>query len=245
MAKTIAIALQKGGTGKTTLVSTLASIWGANGKKVLCVDMDSQANLTYISGIEQAKTIVDVLAEDSTIQDAVVHCDHYDLLSGDARLSHLESVEDIDLSTIKDQLAEVTNDYDFILLDTPPALGNLLRMSLYAADFVLVPVDAKPLAIKGLDALIPTIHEVDGLEILGLCLMRYNSRSVVNRELREVLAERAKNYGTILFDATIRDTVTVVESQTECKTLIDYAPKAKVTEDFNSLADEILKRLER
>ena len=192
MAKTIAVALQKGGTGKTTTVEVVASILGAKGKKVLVVDMDSQCNATFISGATPNKTIINLLMGDTTATETVCACKHYDLIAGDTRLVNLEKMGDVDVSTLKDALKSFDNQYEYILIDTPPALGNLLRVSLFASDYVLITLDAKPLAVKGLDALEPTIREVKGLQILGILLVKYNARNVISRQLRELLEERAK-----------------------------------------------------
>ena len=216
MAITISISLQKGGTGKTTTAETIAAILGSKGKKVLLVDMDAQMNSTFISGVNVKKSITD-------------------LFIGDAGLT--------------DTLAPVQKIYDFILIDTPPALGNLLKNCLLASDYVLIPTDARPLSIKGLDALEPTLNAVHDVswrfKLLGIVLVKYNERTILNRQIRELLEDRAAAMNTILFNTKIREGVAVPEAQAMQKSLIDYAPHSNPCIDYIRLTDEILGRIEK
>lgn len=248
MAITIAVALQKGGVGKSTTAETIAAILGSRGKHVLLVDLDSQMNVTFISGIEPAKTITDVFTGDADLKEAVYQCKRYDLLAADEYLANLEKIEEVEPTLLKDVLAAVQKDYDYILIDTPPALGNLLKNGLVASDYVLIPTDARPLSIKGLDALEPTLRAVKGVSghfsVLGVVLIKYNERTVLNRQIRELLIERVQTMDTILFDTKIREGVAVPEAQAMQTSLIDYAPKSKPCMDYDLLVDEILQRVE-
>lgn len=249
MAITIAVALQKGGVGKSTTAETLSAIWGSKGKRVLLVDMDSQMNVTFISGVEPDKTITDVFTGETTLKDAIYHCSHYDLIAADEYLANLEKIDDVESTLLKNTLAAVQKDYDFIVIDTPPALGNLLKNSLIASDYVLIPTDARPLSIKGLDALEPTLDAVRAVsrhfKTLGVVLVKYNERTVLNRQIRELLTERVKDMDTILLNSRIREGVAVAEAQAMQTSLIDYAPKSNPCTDYINLADEILQRIER
>ena len=248
MAITIAVALQKGGVGKSTTVETIAAILGSRGKHVLLVDLDSQMNVTFISGIEPAKTITDVFTGDADLKEAVYQCKRYDLLAADEYLANLEKIEEVEPTLLKDVLAAVQKDYDYILIDTPPALGNLLKNGLVASDYVLIPTDARPLSIKGLDALEPTLRAVKGVSghfsILGVVLVKYSERTVLNRQIKELLTERVQTMDTVLFNTKIREGVAVPEAQAMQMSLIDYAPKSKPCMDYELLVDEILQRVE-
>ena len=248
MATTIAVALQKGGVGKSTTAETIAAILGSRGKHVLLVDLDSQMNVTFISGIEPEKTITDVFTGDADLKEAIYQCKRYDLLAADEYLANLEKIEEVEPTLLEDVLAAVQNDYDYILIDTPPALGNLLKNSLVASDYVLIPTDARPLSIKGLDALEPTLKAVKGVSrhfsVLGVVLIKYSERTVLNRQIRDLLKERVQMMDTILFDTKIREGVAVPEAQAMQTSLIDYAPKSKPCMDYDLLVDEILQRIE-
>ena len=248
MAITIAVALQKGGVGKSTTAETIAAILGSRGNHVLLVDLDSQMNVTFISGIEPAKTITDVFTGEANLKEAIYQCKRYDLLAADEYLANLEKIEEVEPTLLKDVLAAVQNDYEYILIDTPPALGNLLKNGLVASDYVLIPTDARPLSIKGLDALEPTLRAVKGVSghfsVLGVVLVKYNERTVLNRQIRDLLTERVQTMDTILFDTKIREGVAVPEAQAMQMSLIDYAPKSKPCMDYDLLVDEILQRVE-
>ena len=249
MAVTLAISLQKGGTSKTTTTETLSAILGSRGYRVLLVDMDSQANCTFISGVDPDKTITDVFTGSAGITEAIYPSAHYDILPADDYLANVERLPNLEPTLLKDCLAAVQDRYDFIFVDTPPALGSLLQCSLMASDYVLIPIDPRPLAIKGLDAFVPTLEavkEASGhLKLLGIVLVRYNDRTVLNRQIRGLLEERADELGTVLFRSKIRESISVPEAQTIQKSLIDYAPKSNPCVDYQQLADEILKILNK
>lgn len=249
MAITISISLQKGGTGKTTTAETIAAILGSKGKKVLLVDMDAQMNSTFISGVNVKKSITDLFIGDAGISEVIYKAEHYDLLAADEYLANLERAAHVEPTLLTDTLAPVQKQYDFILIDTPPALGNLLKNCLLASDYVLIPTDARPLSIKGLDALEPTLNAVHDVswrfKVLGIVLVKYNERTILNRQIRELLEDRAAAMNTILFDTKIREGVAVPESQAMQKSLIDYAPHSNPCIDYIRLTDEILARIEK
>ena len=111
MAITIAVALQKGGVGKTTTAETIAAILGSRGKHVLLVDMDSQMNVTFIGNVRAEKTITDVFTGED-IRNAIYHCQRYDLLAADEYLANLEKLEDVEPTLLKNSLADIQADYD-------------------------------------------------------------------------------------------------------------------------------------
>ena len=248
MAITIAVALQKGGVGKSTTAEVVAGILGSRGKRVLLVDMDSQANVTFISGADPQKTIVDVFTGEADIREAICQCRRYDLLASNDYLVNLETIEDVEPTLLKDVLAAVQDDYDFIMIDTPPALGNLLKICLLASDYALVPIDARPFSVKGLDALEPTLEAVKSdsshFRVLGVVLIKYNERTVLNRQIKGLLNERVQEMNTVLFDTKIREGIAIPEAQAMQTSLIDYAPKSKPCMDYIALVDEILQRIE-
>lgn len=248
MAVTISVSLQKGGVGKTTTAETLSAIWGASGRRVLLVDLDPQTNSTFISGIEPSKTITDVFTGEADITEAIYKASHYDILAADEYLANLEQLDETNTSLLKEALKEVQDNYDIIVIDTPPALGTLLKNSLMASDYVLITTDARPLSIKGLDALYPTIDAAmsasGSLRILGIVLVKYHERTVLNRQIRDLLYDRVNDMNTCLFDSKIREGIAVPESQAMQMSLIDYAPKSNPCIDYMALSKEIIKRIE-
>ena len=248
MAITISVALQKGGVGKTTTAETLSAIWGTLGKKVLLVDLDPQMNSTFISGVEPTKGITDVFTGEAKISEAIYKSAHYDILASDEYLSNLEQLDEVDLTLLKHALDQTRENYDLIVIDTPPALGNLLKNSLIASDYVLITTDARPLSIKGLDALEPTIKAAISaskhLRILGIVLVKYHERTVLNRQIKDLLDERVQSMDTCLFNSKIRESISVPEAQAMQMSLIDYAPKSNPCIDYVDLGKEILNKIE-
>lgn len=247
MATTISVGLQKGGVGKTTTVLSLGSCLGYLGKKVLIVDLDSQANSTEGSGVEPTTTIYDVFAETSTIKESITKLNLYDLVSADERLAILEQMEssEIDPNLLKDKLAAVKKDYDFIIIDTPPALGNLLQLSLVASDYVIVPCEPRPFALNRIDSFYETIKATNKkLKVLGLLLVKYSDRTTLNKQIRIALETKARLMNTQTFKTYIRDGIAVGESQTVQQPLIEYDPKSKPSIDYMEFTKEVLSRLE-
>ena len=133
----ISVALQKGGVGKTTTAQALASTLGFKKKKTLLIDMDSQGNVTFASGVDTpTKTITDVLGGACNPDEALIRCKYYDLLAADEYLTNVEVSEEVKPTLLKESIAELRNQYDFIVVDTPPALGNLSVNALAACDYL-------------------------------------------------------------------------------------------------------------
>lgn len=244
----ISIALQKGGVGKSTTAQALASTLGFKHKKTLLIDMDSQGNVTYSSGVDTPeKTITDVLGGDCRPDEALIHCKYYDLLAADQYLTNVEMAE-VEATLLKDSIKPLQDKYDFIIIDTPPALGNLSVNSLVASDYVIIPSEPRPFALQGLGALNNTIQTVQNglnskLKVLGILLIKYSNRTVLNRDIKDMIDDYAKQMGTVLFDTSIREGIAVAEAQTVREPLIDYAKSSKPNIDYKAFATEVLKKI--
>lgn len=249
MAKIISIALQKGGTGKTTTSQALASSLGNMDKRVLLVDMDAQGNLTYASNVDDAEhTLTDVLSEECSIDNTIISCKHYDLIASDSYLTNIEIAEDVPATLLSATLAPIKDQYDFIIIDTPPALGNLSFNALTASDYVIIPTEPRPFALQGIGTLYDTIKSVQitqnpSLSILGILLIKYNKRTVLNRDMRDMMMEYATKIGTTVFDTTIRESIAVPEAQTLRQPLIEYAKNSKPNQDYEAFAKEFLEKV--
>lgn len=250
MAITISIALQKGGVGKTTTALALASTLGFKKKKVLLIDMDGQRDSTYASGIDTLeKSITDVLGETCTVPEAVIKCKYYDLLGADEFLPNVELSNDVESTLLKTVLKPFKNLYDYIIIDTPPALGNLSYMSLVASDYVVIPTEPRPFALKGLGTLNNTIQSIKeslnpDLKVLGILLIKYHNRTILNRDIKEMIEDTARDMNTSVFNATIREGVAVPEAETVRLPLIDYAKNSKPNIDYKAFTTELLQKVE-
>ena len=250
MAITISIALQKGGVGKTTTALALASTLGFKKKKVLLIDMDGQRDSTYASGIDTLeKSITDVLGETCAVPDAVIKCKYYDLLGADEFLPNVELSNNVESTLLKTVLKPYKNLYDYIIIDTPPALGNLSYMSLVASDYVVIPTGPRPFALKGLGTLNNTIQSIKeslnpDLKVLGILLIKYHNRTILNRDIKDMIEDTARDMNTSVFNATIRDGIAVPEAETMRVPLIDYAKSSKPNIDYKAFTTELLKKVE-
>lgn len=248
MAITISVVLQKGGVGKSTTSQALASTLGFKHKKVLLIDLDPQTNITYSSGVDNPnRTITDVLGEDCKADEAVIECKYYDLLAADSYLTNVEMAE-VEPTLLKNVLAPLKSKYDFIIIDTPPALGNLSVNALVASDYVIIPTEPRPFALQGLGRLHSTIESVrngynSNLKVLGILLIKYHNRTVLNRDIKDMIEDYAKQMNTIVFNATIREGIAVAEAQTVRQPLIDYAKNSNPNIDYKGFTSEVLKML--
>ncbi len=247
MATIISIALQKGGVGKSTTAQALANTLGFKGRKTLLIDLDSQANTTFASGAAVKLTIFDVFNEECSTSQAIVSTKYYDLLAADERLTMIEKFE-TKADLLRNALAAVQANYDYVIIDTPPALGILLANALTASDYVIIPTEAKPFAIQGIVALSKTIQNVQErfnsrLKVMGILLIKHKVRSVLGNDLKAVVDKLAADMNTVVFDRTIREGIAVAEAQTVRKPLIDYAKSSNPNIDYKGFTTELLKMI--
>jgi len=210
----IAIANQKGGVGKTTTAVNLADALIHFGNKVLFIDMDPQHNSTstYGAQIDGANTIVDVLKKDCTAKEAIQETPLGDIIAGDGLLSQEENYFNAQKAReriLKTQLKEVDQEYDYIIMDTPPNLGIYMINALTAADGCIIPIKAEQYAIDGLGLLIDTINEVievlnEDLKIYGVVMTAYDSRNGLDTGIKEALPEVGTQKGFNTFKNSIR-----------------------------------------
>ena len=252
-AKIITFANQKGGVGKTTTSHIVAIGIAKRGYKVLVCDLDPQANLTSVLGVDPNSDIVsiyDLFEGDCNIQDAIVSTEsNIDLLVGSLMLSGADRKYSAtgDEYKLKEALEEVQDKYDYILIDTPPALGVLSLNALAATDYLIVVMTPDYFSGKGLRQFQGTVETTrkylsnPGLKINGLLLTRCdrtNLSSVINDDMQEV----AQSLDTKIYKSKIRQAVAVRESQYLELSLYDMKDSS-VLEDYESFIKELLKEV--
>ena len=249
MAKTIAIVNQKGGVGKTTTCVNLAAALFERGKRVLLCDFDPQANSTSGMGVDKtvSKGIYDVLISDIPAQEALVRTKFGDVLPSNKALAGA-GIELIGMERreflLKEALAQVSGQYDFILIDCPPSLELLTLNALCAADTILVPVQGEYFALEGLSDLMNTVRIVrrslnPRLELEGVLLTMFDGRT----NLALQVAEEVKHYfpGKV-YATVIPRNVRLSEAPSHGKPITAYDRTSRGAEAYTALAAEFLKK---
>lgn len=249
MAKIIAITNQKGGVGKTTTAPAFISGLHHRGKKVLGIDLDPQGSLGFSLGIEieNCSTIYEVLKGQVPIDEAIVSTEHGDILPSNILLSaaELEFNRPGREFLLKSQISRIELNYDYIIIDTPPALNVLTLNAYVAADSLIIPMIPEILSLLGISQIQETIETVrrcynSRLEVLGILLNKYSPRITLNQEVLELSEQIAKQLNTRVFESKIRASVTVASAPAHGESVLTFAPRSKPALDFEQLIDSVV-----
>lgn len=245
--KIIAVANQKGGIGKTTTSLALAAGLQRLKKKVLLVDLDPQANAsdTYRAEIEGVGTAYDLLVDGDT--DCIQTTPVGDIIAGDPNLKDAAKLLDGVSAAyrLKKGLASIAPNYDYVILDTPPALSVLLTNALTAADTVVIPLTSDRYGLHGLVQLNDTINDIKeftnpSLNVAGLLLVKYRKKTTLAKAVDETLPEYAELFGTKIFNTTIRESIEARKAQAVQSGLFEYAPYCNTARDYENFIKELL-----
>ena len=247
MGRTLCVANQKGGVGKTTTALNLAGALAKAGCHTLLVDLDPQCNAT--SGLGQRPTAGHPLVAGIPIRQGVCQTDipRLDLLPGSRSFRDVEALARDDPEQavrLREHLARGFSAYDFVLIDCPPSLGPLTRTALASSSEVLMPIQCEFFAMEGLTQMIEIIgriikSEAHNLQFGGIVLTMYDPTleltEEVDREVRDF-------FGEIVYETVIPRDVAVAEAPSHGKTVIDYAPRSRGTRAYVELCMEVLER---
>jgi len=254
MARIYCVANQKGGVGKTTTTVNLAAGLAQVGQRVLVVDLDPQGNATMGSGIDKralALSIYDVLLESASIAEARVRSEKgaYDVLGANRELAGAE-VELVQLERrdqrLRQALAGVVEDYDFVLIDCPPSLSLLTLNGLCVAHGVIVPMQCEYFALEGLSDLVNTIKQVHAnlnreLKVIGLLRVMFDTRITLQNQ---VSAQLKAHFGDKVFDTVIPRNVRLAEAPSYGLPGVVFDPASKGARAFVDFAQELVRRID-
>ena len=252
MGKVISCNIPKGGTCKTSSVQAIAEILSKDyDKKVCCIDTDSQCSLSIVSGIgdsDERNNLYSLLNRDCSIEECIYESTYYDIIPGSLKLSTVDrTIQEIGKENfLKEHIQYIIQKYDYILIDTAPALSLTNVMSATASDYILVTAEASYLSLSAIDQLYKTIQSVkkylnNNLEMLGVLVVRYNYRAKINRSILSTLEKQATNMHMRVFDSKIRSTVKIKEAQTQTIPLVDWGGNnCTALEDYRQFVKELI-----
>lgn len=247
--KTYAIINQKGGVAKTSTALALGEGIARKGYKVLFVDLDPQGNLSYtLKANTQGYGALGVLQRPETAKDEII-----DLFKNGSIIASTPALYGADTTItqtgkeyrLKEALATIEEGFDFCIIDTPPALGILTVNALTACTAAIIPAQADIYSLQGISQLKTTIETVKkycnpDLYIAGILITRYNGRTIIRREISELLEETAIQMNTKVYTSRIRECTALVEAQTRRESIFEYAPRSNASDDYFEFVNEIL-----
>ena len=250
----VAITNQKGGIGKTTTAIALATILNRSGHKTLLIDADAQCNAsdTFHAETEMRTTLYDVMIEGEALENAIQKTEYGDVIPGDPCLRKVAK-QLADDATASFKLADAmsafeTEEYEYIVIDTAPALGLVTTNVLMVADQVIIPVGADRYVIKGLGELVKAILAIKKnprlnpqIRIYGLLLVAYPDRTRLGKQILDEIKDISDQLGTRIISPAVRRTIKINEAHANRTPLIYYDNKCTAAQDYTVIAEDFIK----
>lgn len=248
MAKVITVINQKGGVGKTTTAHAIGAwLQRTKGKKVLFIDLDQQGNLTYATGASNSNyNSLKLLINGSLDAKKIQHTSSgFSVIPSDPALANIDMIltETGKEYRLKEALKGL-KDYDYVVIDNPPSMNVIMINALTASDFAIIPAQADIFSLQGITQLGKSLDAVKSytnkdLSVLGIVLTRHNGRTILSRDILEVIEDTAKQLKTKVYSQTIREAVAVKEAQATRKDIFSYDAKSNASQDYDALMQTI------
>jgi chromosome partitioning protein len=249
MSKILAITNQKGGVGKTSTASAIASGLNEQGYKILAIDLDPQGNFGFCldAEIDNSPTVYELMKGTASIDEVIQNRNGIDIIPSNILLSggELEFTKMGREFLLKNGIAPVINNYDLIVIDTPPSL-NLLTVNAYTAtDYLIIPMIPEILSLLGISQLRETIDLVKNVynpkvEVLGILLNKYDKRRNLTRDVEDMANMIAKELNSRVFDTKIRTSVAVAEAPAHGESVYVHSPRSNATKDYRKFVKELI-----
>lgn len=247
----IAIANQKGGVGKTTTTHAMCAGLAQKGFKVLGIDMDPQGNFSTACGADNLteSTVYDLIRGDADITEVIQTLESgFDIIPSNIMLAGAE--QELSLTgkeyRLKEAIERIKQQYEYIIIDTPPSLGILTVNAFTAATDVIIPTTAGIFATTGITQLNSTVKSVqkycnNKLKLTGILFTRFNPRSNISKQIRKLTEQLSKYISAPIYKSYIRTAVAIEEAQASKMDIFNYANKSTVSEDYKEFIEEFLK----
>lgn len=248
MAKVITVINQKGGVGKTTTAHAIGAwLQRTKGKKVLFIDLDQQGNLTYATGASNSNyNSLKLLINGSLDAKKIQHTSSgFSVIPSDPMLANIDMIlTDTGKEYKLKEALKGLKDYDYVVIDNPPSMNVIMINALTASDFAIIPAQADIFSLQGITQLGKSLDAVKSytnkdLNVLGIVLTRHNGRTILSRDILEVIEDTAKQLKTKVYSQTIREAVAVKEAQATRKDIFSYDAKSNASQDYDALMQTI------
>lgn len=244
--KVITVSNQKGGVAKSTTAMALSAGLRYANHRVLAIDLDAQGNLSHSLNADMSSpSILDVLTRTNDISSAIQAQKSCDIIPSSRNLGSADLVinQTGKEYRLKEALSSITDDYDYVIIDTPPALGILTINALTACDDIIIPAQADMYSMQGITQVVESVQAVrqycnPKIRIAGILLTRFNAQTVLSREIADQLEKAAPQFGTHVFKTRIRESIAIKESQARRQDMYAYDMDCNGAKDYLTFLSE-------